>query len=493
MGYMGVDIKVMADQGDALEQLGEPVPLPEEWDSIFAEATSELEAENYDDAGEKWYTLADYAHEAGDKAKEALCRGHVATCFIMLGTESAREAQTHYHHALALAEEADDSPLQVELLNKMAGFYSRLGEVHRTIACLNRLLELHEVTGDTEAELHVVGSLAGISYDTEDYEMAVKHYMDVLERAKTLGDNELIGKVYCNLGIAHQELEQFDKAIEFYSQSLELAKELGNKEMEGLAYSNLADAYSTQEEYEEACDYLDQTISTYQELGDKAAEGKARAELSIAQHHTEENDAAIESMEKAVLLAQESDDKMAEAERLMQLGSLKLVARSDNPGAEELLVCSIKVWRNICLTMRKQLLAEWQADQQMSDNPRSVSFLQQHAAAYTMLQKALLAQDKKMLALEAAEEGRAKALHDLMVLCDDLEWETAETNVLTCSAMQELAAQQQSSIVVYSMVEPDQLLYVWVVPASGGEPIFTSVDLESLATEHGSTVNGAVP
>ena len=101
----------MADQGDALEQLGEPVPLPEEWDSIFAEATSELEAENYDDAGEKWYTLADYAHEAGDKAKEALCRGHVATCFIMLGTEYAREAQTHYHHALAVINIPFSNPL----------------------------------------------------------------------------------------------------------------------------------------------------------------------------------------------------------------------------------------------------------------------------------------------------------------------------------------------------------------------------------------------
>eukprot|EP00656_Telonema_subtile_P020951 TRINITY_DN219_c0_g1_i2.p1 TRINITY_DN219_c0_g1~~TRINITY_DN219_c0_g1_i2.p1 ORF type:complete len:483 (-),score=218.85 TRINITY_DN219_c0_g1_i2:260-1708(-) len=142
--------------------------------------------------------------------------------------------------------------------------------------------------------------------------------------------------------------------------------------------------------------------------------------------------------------------------------------------------------------MRKQLLAEWQSEQQMSDNPRSVSFLQQHAAAYTMLQKALVAQDKKLAALEAAEEGRAKALHDLMVLCDDLEWETAEANVMSCAAMQQLAQQQQSSIVVYSMVEPDQLLYVWVVPASGGEPLFTQVDLEALSTEHGCTVNSAV-
>jgi CHAT domain-containing protein len=479
------------DQGDAPElHLAEA--LPDEWDSIFAEATSELEAENYDDAGEKWYTLADYAHEAGDKANEALCRGHVATCFIMLGTEYAREAQTHYHHALALAEEADDSPLQVELLNKMAGFYSRLGEVHRTVACLKRLLELHDITGDTEAELHVMGSLAGISYDTEDYEMAVKHYMDVLERAKTLGDNELIGKVYCNLGIAHQELEQFDKAIEYYSQSLELAKELGNKEMEGLAYSNLADAYSTQEEYDEACDYLDQTIATYVDLGDKAAEGKARAELSIAKHHSEEQDEAIASMELAVKLAQEVDDKMAEAERLMQLGSLKLVAKEDNCGAETLLDSSIKVWRGICLLMRKQLLEEWRTEQQMSDNPRAVSFLQQHAAAYTMLQKALIAQDKPMLALEAAEEGRAKALHDLMVLCDDLVWETAENNVLSCDAMKALAVHQQSSIVVYSMVEPDLLLYIWTIPASGGDITFTSVDLKALQTESGSTVNGAV-
>eukprot|EP00658_Telonema_sp_P-2_P014777 TRINITY_DN1563_c0_g1_i14.p1 TRINITY_DN1563_c0_g1~~TRINITY_DN1563_c0_g1_i14.p1 ORF type:complete len:339 (+),score=152.79 TRINITY_DN1563_c0_g1_i14:158-1174(+) len=295
----------------------------------------------------------------------------------------------------------------------------------------------------------------------DSYEMAVRHYMDVLERAKKIGDNELIGKVYCNLGIAHQELEQFDKAIEFYSQSLELAKELGNKEMEGLAYSNLADAYSTQEEYDEAVDYLEQTINAYTELGDKSAEGKARAELSIAQHHTEENDAAIESMEQAVKLAQEVDDKMAEAERLMQLGSLKLVAKNDNVSAESLLDQSIKVWRNIALLMRRQLLSEWQSEQQMSDNPRAVSFLQQHAAAYTMLQKALVAQNKNNLALEAAEEGRAKALHDLMVLCDDLEWETPEANVMSCTGMQELAQQQQSTIVVYSMVEPDQLLYIW--------------------------------
>jgi len=148
---------------ELVSEVQAPQPLPDDWDSIFEEATAELEAENYDDAGEKWYTLADYAHESGDPAKEALCRGHVATCFIMLGTEYAREAQTHYHHALALAEEADDHALQVELLNKMAGFYSRLGEVHRTIACLNRLLELHDLSGDTEAELHVMGSLAGIS------------------------------------------------------------------------------------------------------------------------------------------------------------------------------------------------------------------------------------------------------------------------------------------------------------------------------------------
>eukprot|EP00658_Telonema_sp_P-2_P014780 TRINITY_DN1563_c0_g1_i19.p1 TRINITY_DN1563_c0_g1~~TRINITY_DN1563_c0_g1_i19.p1 ORF type:complete len:815 (-),score=286.77 TRINITY_DN1563_c0_g1_i19:25-2469(-) len=474
------------------EDIDAPITM-DDWDSIFKQATAELEDENWDDAGEKWYTLADAAHEAGDGVKEALCRGHVATCFIMLGTEYAREAQTHYHHALALAEEADDHDLQVDLLNKMAGFYSRLGEVHRTIACLNRLLELHDASEDTEAQLHVMGSLAGISYDTEDYEMAVRHYMDVLERAKKIGDNELIGKVYCNLGIAHQELEQFDKAIEFYSQSLELAKELGNKEMEGLAYSNLADAYSTQEEYDEAVDYLEQTINAYTELGDKSAEGKARAELSIAQHHTEENDAAIESMEQAVKLAQEVDDKMAEAERLMQLGSLKLVAKNDNVSAESLLDQSIKVWRNIALLMRRQLLSEWQSEQQMSDNPRAVSFLQQHAAAYTMLQKALVAQNKNNLALEAAEEGRAKALHDLMVLCDDLEWETPEANVMSCTGMQELAQQQQSTIVVYSMVEPDQLLYIWTISAAGGEPVFTTVDLEALSIQHdGNTVNGAV-
>jgi CHAT domain-containing protein len=42
------------------------------------------------------------------------------------------------------------------------------------------------------------------------------------------------------------------------------------------------------------------------------------------------------------------------------------------------------------------------------------------------------------------------------------------------------------------MVEPDQLLYIWTVPATGAEPVFTQVDLEALSAEHGNTVNGAV-
>merc|ERR1711959_683008 len=168
-------------------------------------AEEEFAQEDFDAAGEKFWELAQIANQEGDKSMEMTCYKNIGTCLIYL--EEPNEALHHWHKALQIAEEIEDTLNRIDIINKLGALFEQHGEHHRAIGCLNKLLQIHHEQGDKDAELAVLGSLASISYETEDYEMAVRHYEEILERALALEDRELTGKVYSNLGTAHQELE----------------------------------------------------------------------------------------------------------------------------------------------------------------------------------------------------------------------------------------------------------------------------------------------
>ena len=54
--------------------------------------------EDYDAAGEKFWELAQIAHEEGDRSMEMTCYKNIGTCLIYL--EEANEALHHWHKAL---------------------------------------------------------------------------------------------------------------------------------------------------------------------------------------------------------------------------------------------------------------------------------------------------------------------------------------------------------------------------------------------------------
>ena len=90
---------------------------------------------------------------------------HPRTCLIYL--DEANEALHHWHKSLQIAEEIEDVPNQIDLVNKLGALFEQHGEHHRAIGCLNKLLQIHHEEGDKDAELAVLGSLASISYETE--------------------------------------------------------------------------------------------------------------------------------------------------------------------------------------------------------------------------------------------------------------------------------------------------------------------------------------
>jgi CHAT domain-containing protein len=503
--------------------MSEEAPSKEELQNA---AEEEFAQEDFDAAGEKFWELAQIANTEGDKSLEMTCYKNIGTCLIYL--EEPNEALHHWHKALQLAEEIEDVPQQIDLVNKLGALFEQHGEPHRAIGCLNKLLEIHHQQGDKDAELAVLGSLASISYETEDYEMAVRHYQEILTRSIELGDRELQGKVYSNLGTAHQELENVDDAKSNYQQSLDIAVEVGDKVMESRAYSNLADLHSMNMDYKESADYYVKTIALCKQLADdfeqaqnqtgdltdpeeiqahvddckmkvgqcKETMGKASADLAAVHHELGESATAMEDMKTAIELAKEIEDKQAEGERLTQLAALKMYGNIevDNAECEILLNGSINVWRQYAVQLRDMLLEDLENEEIENPdlaNTRAAQFFEQHSSTYASLQKVLVAQGKEKEALVVGEEGRTQALYDLLQLSGDADKVDPSQSPMACDEMTALAQANDCTIVVYSMVEADRTLYSWTIN-SAGDVLFKEVNIEELLGAKDTSLSQAV-
>merc|ERR1712054_468170 len=488
-------------------------------------AEEEFAQEDFDAAGEKFWELAQIANEEGDRSMEMTCYKNIGTCLIYL--EEPQEALHHWHKALTIADEIADVPNQIDIINKLGALFEQHGEPHRAIGCLNQLLHIHAEQGDSEAELAVLGSLASISYETEDYEMAVRHYEDILKRAEKLNDRELTGKVFSNLGTAHQELENIEQAQEYYQKSLDIAVEVKDKVMESRAYTNLADLCSMDSRFEDGASYYTKAIALCKELGDsfeaakadvadlseeeaaahvedchtkvlmcKETEGKAYADLAAVHHELEQTATAKEDMERAIVLAEETGDKQAEGERLTQLATLKMFGNGefDNAECEGHLQKSVDVWRQYAVALREQLVRD--LDNEDIENPdlcntRAASFFEAHAGTYSHLQKVMIAQDKKEDALLVAEEGRTQALYDLLQLTEDAELVDPTKRPVEFDQIAAMATARDSSIVMYSMVDPDRTLYVWTITPAG-ELIFNEINIEEILNKFDTSLSQSV-
>ena len=79
-GYVDEEV-VAAKPSFKLEKQGNPLT-----DAIQKEAVELFEAGAYDDAGEKFYYLAEAAHQAGDRQQECTALQNMGTSMVMLGS-----------------------------------------------------------------------------------------------------------------------------------------------------------------------------------------------------------------------------------------------------------------------------------------------------------------------------------------------------------------------------------------------------------------------
>ncbi|HEY9877195.1 MAG TPA: CHAT domain-containing protein [Leptolyngbyaceae cyanobacterium] len=396
-------------------------------------------------------------------------------------------------------------------------------------------LGLYDAAQNRQGVGQAYGSL-GLAYLGQgEGATALQFIQQDLAIARELHNRRAEGQALGNMAMAHMLLEEGSPALEAAEQSLQIAQEVANLPDQVMALGRLGQLYLEWQDYDRSISYFQQAQQIAQQVNPRLAE-QVEIGLQLATRRKEsealyldaallmierEAEKAIPLLENALSLAQSVDVADLEYRILMLLGpaytaqgnsmqavsllqrALALVPYSDEPNverqaktlmalagalyntgnwaeAERFLRESVQIWEEI----RADNKAIWEAnsssliDADANDRYIFDSAALFPASPYPLLQSVLVAQNKPEAALEVAEQARARVLVERLV--SRLAQQNASpltAEKLTITEIQQIAEQQQATLVEYSIAY--STLYIWVVKPTG-EVALRQVDLRSL-------------
>ena len=162
---------------------------------------------------------------------------------------------------------------------------------------------------------------------------------------------------------------------------------------------------------------------------------------------------AIDYHQQSLKIAKEIGNREVIAASLNNLGNAyKKLQEYEN--AKENLYQAITTWENIRKLLRNK--DTWK-----------VSIFEEQARTYRLLQQVLVAQKQPLQALEISERGRTRALVEILFRrINNKLLEEVIPPTPNVAEIQQIAQQQNATLVQYSIVSDNQL-YIWVIPPQG--------------------------
>jgi tetratricopeptide (TPR) repeat protein len=463
---------------------------------VAKEAVELFEKGQYDEAGEKWWALAEHARAHGNKAQECTALHNVGTALVMM--HELAEAVTCYNKALQVALEAEDRAAQVELYECLAWVYRELGHAPHAVECLNSLMMLHEEAENKPGQVLATCGLGSIHDATGNYAEAAGFYEQALELAREEGDQKSVARVLGDLGTSYVQVGSYEKGVDCYEQALQMALAEGDRDREMRTYGNLAIAANLREEDEEAVAYFGKTIAIAHELGETSTEMRARGQLGLVLRALGRLDPAIDALTAAIELARAESDIVSQGEHLTHLGVTLLAHKHDAAAAEPHLAEAVGTWRECAQLLRAQLCeTRVSAQQRNSDNLETAEFFDSRVDAYVLLQQALTQLGRPAEALAVAEEAHGLATRELLALggkdhravgqllgAGDESKLPIDTR-LDEPAIRAIAERAGCPFLMLTLAGETEVL-AWVVPADkGADLVFQHLELEPALTAAG--------
>ena len=313
-------------------------------------------------------------------------------------------------------------------------------------------LTIYREIGNRQAEGVSLGNLGAAYQSLGQFHRAIDFHQQSLVISREIGDREAEAGSLGNLGLVYYSLGQFHRAIAFHERHLKISREIGDRQAEAASLGNLGIVYQFLGQYHKAIDFLEECFVISREIGYRMGEASSLSNLGNAYDSLGQYDKAIEVCQQCVVISREIGYRVGEANSLSNLGNTFLHTHQ-LAEAETALRASIAIHENL----RSELVS----------NDHKVSIFETQVSPYRNLQKVLVAQTRFDEALEISEMGRTRAFDELLqktLLTNDVP-ANDETNRLSIPQIQQIARDRNSTIVEYSLVNPE--IYIWVIQPNG--------------------------
>ncbi|BAY95709.1 MULTISPECIES: CHAT domain-containing protein [unclassified Tolypothrix] len=497
----------MSQFKEALQSWEQSLAIYREIGDRQGEATSLLRLGNVYDSQEDYGKAIDYYlrslaifKQIGNSQGEGASLENLGSAYDGWGDYG--KAIDYHLQSLAISKKIGDRRGEATSLGNLGIIYNRLGYYRRAIDYHLQSLAISKKIGNRRGEAASLGGL-GNAYDNLGYyREAIDHHLQCLAIFKKIGNPQSEAASLGNLGNVYDSLGDYHEAIDYHLQSLAISKKIGNRRGEAASLGGLGNAYHSLGDYHEAINYHLQSLAIKKKIGDRRGEAASLGNLGNAYNNLRGYHEAIDYHLQSLAISKKIGDRRGEATSLGNLGNVydslgdyrkaidyhrRSLAIEKKLGNRQGQAAS---WNNLGETLRKygklaaaennlrQAIETWENIRQDLGNKDTwkVSIFEEQARTYSLLQQVLVAQKKPQEALVISEQGRTRALVEILLrrISQKTDVQLIPVN-LNLAEIKQIAQKQNATLVEYSIVFDNQL-YIWVIPPQG-EVQFRPVNL----------------
>jgi CHAT domain-containing protein len=473
-------------------------------DELYNQGLIDYQAGDLVAAFRSWQQALTLYRSLKNAQGEALALGALSAVALSLGNYP--EAIAHSQALLKLANSLSDQRRQMQALGNLGIAYKSLGSYNKAVATQQQALKLAQALVDRDSAGQILGNLGNAYEALGDYDTAKSVYEQGLAIARETRDRLGESILLSNLGGIHTNLAQAEPAKRLYEQSLQISQAIGDRSGQASTLINLGATYHAIGDPKQARNYYQQALAIASAAHDRRRESEALVSLGLAEADLGNEAQAIAYHQQSLAIARELKDPTAESVALNNLGHT-LFNADKLAAAEATLEQAIKILDSL----RSGLSDRY-----------SVSLFDTQLYTYNLLQQIRVAANKPEAALEAAEQGRARAFADLLtrqLAADEKTNETDEKAVMqrgtdelfplsvahssassvpqsvaesvaSVAQIRQIAREQNATLVEYTIVPDDEFMFrgklrapaaellIWVVQPSG-QIHLRRVDLQS--------------
>ncbi|ASC69707.1 Tetratricopeptide repeat domain protein [Halomicronema hongdechloris C2206] len=422
-------------------------------DQLFHQGHAAFDRHDYSQALDHWQLALDLYQALGATTQIAATLNALAATAIAMGDYP--DAIASAQQGLPLAASRSDAMLQAQLLGNLGIAYQSLGRLADAVTTYRQTLALMREHDHRVGQAQTL-SLLGNTYEAMgDYEAAWQAQAAGLSQLESLHHPGLEAMIRLNLSGLATLQQRYGVALAYAQDSIALSREAGDLATSAHGFNNLGVIYHRLGDWQRAQSFYRQGLDLARQTQDVKLQAEVLTNLGVMAEDQQALGQALDYHRRSVAIAR-------------SLAAPRLLAASLNNLAHAQLAQGATTTAEQSL---REAIQHLTALRQGLEDTANIAVFNTQIYTYTLLMQVLVAQGRYGAALEASEQGRARALMDLLA-------PQAQASI-DLETIQQTARDLNATLVEYALVPADNFifqghqrapathLYIWVVSPQG--------------------------